>query len=746
MAKPTTTDTRLAMAKDVRGIVRDPGSASVSGAHLRRRVWRWCVSWRNALIPLMFALAVAVAGFWAVRTVDETSRHALWRQLEVTLNGGEQAVRVYLEGQRAASLTAAADTRVVSLTEALLARRGAAGDTASEVRAALVGAPEQAALTEQLVEVLTRHQLEGFALTAFDGTILASDDEASIGSLSALRAAPFMRRAFDGHVSLSLPQRVSIHGLSAEDALAHPEHVFIAEAPVVDSQGRIRATLGLRSLPRVVFSDVLGMLAFGDTGETYVFNSDAVMLSASRFAQALVDVPISGQRVGAARVDIQLVDPGSDLRRGEFRKVPNAAADLPLTLLARSATRGHTDAQLDGYRTYHGGEVVGSWRWLADLGFGIASEVAVREAYDLRSALHTVLWVLGGLLLLGALVGLVYSVVVRRLRGRVDRVEKLGQYRLKRKIGEGGMGEVYLAEHALLRRPTAIKLIRTDAASNEAVARFEREVQLTAQLTNPHTIAIFDYGRTESGVFFYAMEYIDGIDLELLVRRDGPQCPERVAYLLLGVVSSLCEAHRVGFVHRDIKPSNIMLSDAGGEGDRVKVLDFGLVKQIAEAGDVASDARITADFSITGTPHFLAPESAYGGRNADFRSDHYAVGAVAYWLLTGRTLFPYSETLAVIAAQCSETPKPCSAHNIEVPKGLEDIMLRCLRKDPAERFQSTEALREALDAFERTQPERWTWARAEAWWRTNPPVAQAPCAELDPSGALDPTQLAISEA
>ena len=745
MAKPTTTDTRLALPKDVLGVAREQRSASGNDVGLGRRVWRWCVSWRYALIPLLFALTVAIAGLWAVRTVDETTRHGLWRQLEVTLNGGEQAVRLYLEGQRAAALTAAADARVVALVEALLARRAAAGDTAEDVRDALAIAPEQEALQQQLIEVLTRHQLEGFALTAFDGTVLAADNEASIGTHSALRAEPFMRRAFDGYVALSLPQRVSIHGLNAEDALAHPEHVFIAEAPVKDSQGKIRATLGLRSLPRVVFSDVLGMLAFGDSGETFVFNSDAVMLSASRFAHALADVPIAGQVVGGARVDIQLADPGSDLLEADAN-VPSASTEWPLTLLARSATRGHTDAQLEGYRSYHGGEVVGSWRWLADLGFGIASEVAVREAYDLRSGLHTVLWVLGGLLLFGALVGFVYSVVVRRLRGRVDRVEKLGQYHLKRKIGEGGMGAVYLAEHALLRRPTAVKMIRAAAASDEAIARFEREVQLTAQLTNPHTIAIFDYGRTESGVFFYAMEYIDGIDLELLVRRYGPQCPERVAYLLLGVVSSLREAHRVGFVHRDIKPSNIMLSDAGGEGDRVKVLDFGLVKQVVDDSAITQDAKLTGEFAITGTPHFLAPEAIRGGRHADFRSDHYAVGAVAYWLLTGHTLFPYDETLAVIAAQCTETPPTCRAHDVEVPEGLEAIMLRCLRKDPDERFQSTEELYEALDAFERTQPERWTWARAEAWWQTKLTVPPDDFSHLDPSGALEPTQLAALKA
>ena len=186
---------------------------------------------------------------------------------------------------------------------------------------------------------------------------------------------------------------------------------------------------------------------------------------------------------------------------------------------------------------------------------------------------------------------------------------RLGPYTLVEKIGEGGMGAVYRASHALLRRPTAIKILPPQRAGEMDLARFEREVQMTSQLTSPHTVSVYDYGRTPDGLFYYAMEFLDGIDLEELVRRDGPMPPGRVVHVLRQVCEALGEAHRAGLIHRDVKPANILLCERGGRFDVAKVVDFGLVKSVS-----GSDPGVTLENTVPGTPHYMAPESAARGR------------------------------------------------------------------------------------------------------------------------------------
>ena len=225
---------------------------------------------------------------------------------------------------------------------------------------------------------------------------------------------------------------------------------------------------------------------------------------------------------------------------------------------------------------------------------------------------------------------------ISRLRRQVAEARQLGQYRLRRRIGAGGMGEVYLAEHQLLKRPCAVKLIRPDdAADPKALERFEREVRLTATLSHPNTVEIYDYGRAEDGTYYYVMEYLPGLSLAELVERHGPLPPARAVYLLRQVCGALREAHAAGLIHRDIKPSNIFAARRGGMDDVAKLLDFGLVRPAA----TARAAHLSEEGQILGTPLFMSPEQATGGRELDERSDIYSLGAVAYYLLTGRPPF-----------------------------------------------------------------------------------------------------------
>jgi len=308
----------------------------------------------------------------------------------------------------------------------------------------------------------------------------------------------------------------------------------------------------------------------------------------------------------------------------------------------------------------------------------------------------------------------VASRVIFGLRAEVDKVRRLGQYTLEGKLGEGGMGVVYRASHAMLRRPTAIKILRPEIAAEDALRRFEREVLLTASLSHPSTVAIFDYGRTPQGLFYYAMEYLDGLNLEQLVRADGRQSPARVAHILRQVCGALAEAHGVGLIHRDVKPANIILSERGGMPDVAKVVDFGLVKSFEPAGSNAG-LDVTSANLLVGTPLYMPPEAIGGAGALDGRSDLYALGAVGYFLLTGTPVFRANSVVELFAHHLHTLPEPPSVRNGDrIPEDLERIILRCLAKRPAERFDSARALQHALDKC--AENSRWDSDVALQWW------------------------------
>lgn len=319
----------------------------------------------------------------------------------------------------------------------------------------------------------------------------------------------------------------------------------------------------------------------------------------------------------------------------------------------------------------------------------------------------------------GIIMCAVISQVIYGLRAEVLEARRLGQYVIERKIGAGGMGEVYRARHGMMRRPSAIKLLRADQAGEANLARFEREVQQTARLTHPNTITIFDYGRTHDGVFYYAMELLDGATLQRVVTVDGAQPPARVVRIMSMLCGALDEAHGIGLIHRDIKPANIMLCTQGGERDVVKLLDFGLVKQFRLGGDV----ELTGDNTVMGTPQYMAPESIMNPDTADARSDIYALGAVAYYLLAGTDVFNGKSVVEVLSQHLSQKPEPLSARRgLSVPGKLEAVVMSCLDKDPNGRPQTAADLRRQIEAC-RIEP--WDRAAALAWWREHPGAAEA---------------------
>jgi serine/threonine-protein kinase len=282
------------------------------------------------------------------------------------------------------------------------------------------------------------------------------------------------------------------------------------------------------------------------------------------------------------------------------------------------------------------------------------------------------------------------------LRSQTSAVRRLGLYTLTRWLGSGGMGEVWLAEHGLLRRPCAVKLIRTERVGDpQALRRFEREVQATAALSHPNTVEIYDYGLADDGTFYYAMEYLPGLSLQELVAREGPLLPARAVHLLRQVCGALAEAHSTGLVHRDIKPANVIVCERGGLRDVAKLLDFGLVR---ECGPGHTAETLTEEGTIAGTPAYMSPEQTRGFADVDGRSDLYSLGAVAYFLLTGQPPFVRESAVQTLAAHLAESVLPPDRLRPDLPNDLQAVVLRCLEKAPEQRYDNASELEHALAA------------------------------------------------
>lgn len=326
------------------------------------------------------------------------------------------------------------------------------------------------------------------------------------------------------------------------------------------------------------------------------------------------------------------------------------------------------------------------------------------------------------------------SRVIYGLRRRAEHFARLGQYTLGEKLGEGGMGVVYRASHSMLRRPTALKLLPPELTGARAIARFEREVQLTATLTHPNTVAIYDFGRTPEGVFYYVMEFLDGLDLEAVVRGDGSQPAGRVVHILKQVAGALAEAHGVGLIHRDIKPANILLCERGRSRDFAKVVDFGLVRDLS-----GSTMPVSLVGALEGTPLYMAPEAISTPDQVDGRADLYALGAVAYYLLTATPVFSAATLMGIYDHHLHTEPRPPSERSDRpVPRSLEALVLSLLEKRAELRPPSADDLIVALEGLDDVAP--WTPADARSWWAG---PGRAVRGELSPRDRFDPSRTVV---
>jgi hypothetical protein len=487
-------------------------------------------------------------------------------------------------------------------------------------------------------------------------------------------------------------------------------------APVRDDQGAVRAALAFVINPTNEFTRILSVARMGESGETYAFDQTGLLISQSRFDDQLRRLGLLNATNSGSALNLRLHDPGGDLTKG-FKLADTNLAVRGLIHSVEAAVIGdeeHGGVDVVPSRDYRGVPVVAAWRWLPRLGIGVATQIDADEAFRPLRVLQFIFVILFLLLVLSALSLFVFSyahVISRKRLSEAElKLKQLGQYALEEKIGEGGMGVVYRARHALMRRETAVKLLLPDRADETAIQRFEREVCLTCQLTHPNTIQVYDYGHTPEGTFYYAMEFLHGLNLHQLVARFGPQSEGRVIHLLAQICDSLAEAHALGLVHRDIKPANVFLCERGGIPDCVKVLDFGLVREYG-----ADRMHVSGDEDFVGTPLFMSPESIKDSARSDPRSDLYSVGALGYYLLTGKYVFDARSVVEIYELQQTMPAIPLAQRTTNpVSPQLEQTIFRCLDKDRDQRPLSAAELRALL----LTSPHAadWTLEARLAWW------------------------------
>ena len=536
---------------------------------------------------------------------------------------------------------------------------------------------------------------DGFAVVDRAGVVVLAVDGGGDGRPVGTTMRPVIARAFDAPSLITPP---------LDDPFGDGGPARLLSLVAIDGRAGPAAALVLTMAPQKQFSAIIEQAGDRGVAVAYAFARDGRVLSGH------------GDDAGGT---------------SQYLRQAGTTGLLPVVSAAIATGSG---ISLDGGRDQLGVARVAAARWFDALGIGIY--VAKDHAASMRPVTIARASVLGMsvLLLAGSLAAALYWWSNRALGRRLARahatIAELGQYQLTRKLGEGGMGAVYLATHRLMRREVAVKLI-TGKADPESIARFEREVQLCCTLTHPNTIQIFDYGRTDDGVFYYAMELLKGIDLEDVVGTYGPLPAARVIHLLMQACGSLAEAHDRHLIHRDIKPANLFLCERGGEVDVVKVLDFGLVK------DTGVQAGVTREDVISGTPQYMAPEIARQAKDVDSRSDLYSLACVGYFLLTGQCVFEHENVMQMVIDHMKTAPQaPSTRVATPIPADLEAVIMRCLAKEPAERYADARALSAALAAC--MDAGCWTQQDARVWW-TGHQLPKAATAVASTATSIAPT-------
>ena len=668
-------------------------------------------TWRNSATVLMAALLIGL-GYWAYNGVRDSIAETQAVGLQALLGTVTTGVDVWVGEHRAETERLA---RQPWLEERAL-RLAAAAARDPGAMSALCQSPDAVELARMLQARTGTRGVVAMLVVDRGGLIVASENPASCGQR--LRSAAFRQkvdRALDGASQFVRPYPDP--ELSIEGANGQRRPVAWTLTPIRTSAAPAGIALAVGVVADRDLANVFSAARPGVSTEAYAFSDDALMLTPTRFADTLAAagmLPESATTPSAFAIHVR--DPGGDVAAGHAPKLEAAARPLTQAAALAVAARGkslETDRQgaiVVPYRGYRGDEVIGAWRWLPAYEIGVIAEVTAAETFAPLRYLWISFAVIGGFVVLSLGAALTSGLSLSQLQRQFGKLQRLGAYTLERQISEGGMATIWLAHHALLKRPTAVKVLKKHVATDEFVHRFEREVQVASQLLHPNTVRIYDFGRTREGLPYYVMEYLDGVTLAELVADSGPVPPGRVIHILRQVGAALREAHEHGMIHRDVKPENVMLCRRG-EDDVVKLLDFGLVKSL----ETEQTRDVTKQIRILGTPRYMAPERLLNPKDVDARSDIYALGAVGYFLVTGKPIFDGDDNLE-IGNQVLHAPAPRAAASgiAGIPEGLDALIAACLEKDRARRPQAMSAVIDALDRL--ASRLAWTQGDAAAWW------------------------------
>jgi serine/threonine-protein kinase len=623
---------------------------------------------------LAAAAGLLALGYWTYQAVESSLHGLRAAALGSMLEAEVKTLELWIDNHKTDIRRIAREREVRERVAALSRIASRPGVAAADY----CNAPARRPLVAQLAAVLEEQGAVTFNAVDRNRRIIASRFPEYCGlRLSEPALQRDLAAVFRGETRFVRPHQPD-ERLEAPPAVSPLERPLTwVETPVRDPSGAVIAALAFGEYADGQFAAILAAARTGATGEAYAFDRGGNLLSPGRFG----------------------------------------AGATPLAAFAGEAEQG---VRLAPYAGYHGGEVIGAWRWLAEYDFGVAVEMSAAEAYAPLRYLNIAFGAVFGALVIAVFAALASALSVLRLRRELGG-RRIGPYRLTRRIGEGGAAAIYLAEHDFLKRPTAVKLLKPAGMTDVLIARFEREVQLASSLSHPNTIEIFDYGRTRNGLLYYAMEYLDGLTVSEVVRRAGGELPvARCIHILRQVCGALAEAHGKGIIHRDVSPDNIMVCRYGGQYDFVKLLDYGLVKQISAAGNTRD---LTRGLRIVGTPLYMAPERLRDPADVDARADIYAVGAVAFLMLTGRRLFDAADDLALATRILNdEPPRAAAAAPQPVPAELDVIVAACLEKKRELRPQRVADLAEAFEAL--ALEHRWTQAQAQACWRLGTSLAR----------------------
>ena len=657
----------------------------------------------NSWVLLLAAmLPTALVGWWTYSSVAGSVMGTLQNELTSVAQSASLSANQFMDDK---AQLVESWSRQESVRQAV-SELVALADTPDSVPALR----ESKASGEILGQLQNLSGIESIKFVVWDRSLMTvaswQDDRGDIGFSVAPEGTANVARALRGETVFFGPERLDhqTEGFTPETDAP----VMATIVPIRDDSGKVIAAMLVRGIGLYEQFNSLFVETSSATGlDVYAVNRDGILVcesenAVSLFKQNKLDFP-PGKLVDGLRVS----DPGQPISSRNMASIVRRA--LPLTESASSATLGRSETRLQQYNNYAGLSVVGAWNWNPRWRFGVIVEKDVVQAF----APARIVWY--SFMTLGTLLTITALAAARRLSRRsiADQaaVHPLSRYDIVSQLGSGGMGVVYRARHRQLGRDTALKLLRDDRHSREDQLRFDREARLAASLSNPHSVCIYDYGRSEDGEAFCVMEYLNGLTLQEVVARSGSQSIGRVLFIMRQICEALQEAHELDLVHRDIKPQNIMLSLDGSVGDWAVVFDFGLAKPLSPD----SDSYQTREVIWAGTPMYMAPERFRNPGVIDPRSDIYSVGCVGYYLLAGRPPFSECDPESLFALILTEYPIGISVHRSErVPKEISRLILKCMAKTVEERFANIAEMADEIDQLRRDFP--WSTEDANGWW------------------------------